>query len=178
MKKLYVILIALTFVLVTGCTKVEQGNYKEGTYFGFDDVNKQTAVIYVDKDGMIKSVFIDAVYGQTQPDKTKVYTTKQILGDAYGMKTASANMGIIEGGAEWYEQVNAIATKVVEKQGIDWLKFKYRVTDENGVTTFTDTTPTGQTEKDKLYTDSVAGVTIHADASYNAVKSALDKAKK
>lgn len=178
MKKIGGLIVAALLILVTGCTKVSEGNYKEGMYFGFDATSKTTAVVYVDSQGMIKGVFIDAVYGQTQPDKTKVYTTKQILGDAYAMKTASANMGIIEGGAEWYEQMESLADKVVDEQGIDWLKFKYRVTDTNGVTTFTDTLPTGQTEADKLYTDSVAGVTIHVDASYNAIKSALDKAKK
>ena len=178
MKKLYVLLVAMTFILVTGCTKVEEGKYAEGTYFGFDEVSKHTAVIYVDDKGMIKSAIIDAVYGKKQPDGTTVYTTKQILGDAYGMKPASSNMGVIEGGAEWYTQVNNFAAKVVEEQGLDWFEFKYRVTDVNGKTTFTDTTPTGQTEADKLYTDSVAGVTMHADASYNAIKNALDKAKK
>lgn len=180
MKKLVGIMIALTFVLITGCTKVEEnvGAYKEGTYFGFDEESKTTAVIYVNDKGMLKSVFIDAVYGKKQADNTTVYTTKQILGDAYGMKATSANMGTIEGGAEWYEQMENLASKVVAEQGIDFLEFKYRVTDEEGNVTFTDELPEGQTEDDKTYTDSVAGVTIHVDASYKAIKNALDQAKK
>lgn len=181
MKKLYVILMVCALVLVTGCTKVDitaKGDFKEGTYFGFDDSTKTTAVIYVDEDGFIKSVFIDAAYGKKQTDGTTIYTTKQILHDDYGMKTTSNNMGIIVGGAEWYEQMDAVTDKVVSEQNIDWLKFKYRVTDEDGVTSFTDTLPEGQTEKDKLYTDSVAGMTIHADGCYNAIRSTLDQAKK
>lgn len=180
MKKISGIILTVLLVMISGCTKVEQGDYKEGTYFGFDEESKTTAVIYVDDKGMLKSVFIDAVYGKTLEDKTKVYTTKQILGDDYGMKTASENMGEIEGGAEWYEQMETLADKVVEEQGIDWLEFKYKVTDDGEPVkvTYTDTMPEGMTEEDKTYTDSVAGVTIHVDAVYNAVKSALDKAKK
>ena len=39
------------------------------------------------------------------------------------MKETSANIGVIEGGAEWYEQVEVIEKKVVEEQGIDWVKW-------------------------------------------------------
>ena len=172
MKKVYGILLAALLVLVAGCTKVEQGNYKEGTYFGFDAKNQQTAVVYVDSTGKIKSVFVDAVYGQKQTDGTTVYTTKQILGDAYGMKSASA------AGNEWYEQIKLLTDKVVEEQGIDWLVFKYRVTNANGDLEFTATKPDAQTEAQKNYTDSVAGVTININPSYTAIKNALDKAAK
>jgi major membrane immunogen (membrane-anchored lipoprotein) len=178
MKKVYGIIMIMLLVLVSGCTKVEQGKYKEGTYFGFDETSKTTAVVYADEKGFIKSVFIDVVYGQTQADKTKVYTTKQILGDAYGMKETSANAGVIEGGAEWYEQMKSLSDKVIEEQGIDWLEFKYKATNDEGKTIFTDEMPTGKTEADKKYTDSVAGVTISVDADYKAVNAALDKALK
>lgn len=178
MKKVYGLLLVLTFAILTGCTPAEKGKYKEGTYVGIDETSQQTAVIYVDNSGMIKSVFIDAAYGKKQTDGTVVSTTKQILGDKYGMKGASANMGIIEGGAEWFEQMQSLADKVIDEQEIDWLDFKYRVDKTDGSYEFTSTKPADQTEADKLYTDSVAGVTIHINGSYAAVKNALDKAEK
>ena len=157
MKKIFGMLVALTLVLVTGCTKV--GNYKEGTYTGSVEYESYgskyvtTAVVYVDKDGLIKSCFIDSTYLSTDG----VITTKKTLGDAYGMKETSANIGVIEGGAEWYEQVEVIENKVVEEQGIDWVKWA----DE---------------EKTKL--DAVSGVTITADTYIGAVQKALSQAKK
>lgn len=70
-----------------------------------------TAVVYVDQNGMIKSVFLDTVYS-----KDSVLTTKKTLGDDYNMKPAS------EAKKEWYEQVNLIETKVIENQDISFIK--------------------------------------------------------
>ncbi len=159
MKKIVVSLLLVCFLMVTGCTPVnEEGKYKEGTYFGASKVYESygskfvsTAVVYVGEDGKIKSVFIDATY-----NKDEVNTTKKVLGDDYGMKSTSANIGVIPGGAEWYEQINKLEKKIVEEQGLDWLVWK----------------DTQQTK-----TDSVAGVTITVDSYYEAVKNALDQAK-
>lgn len=159
LKKLFVIAVACVLTLgVAGCEKVEEGNYKEGTYFGsveaasYGKTYVTTAVVYVNENGVIKSVFIDNTYFANEK-----YTTKQVLGDAYGMKETSAKNGVIEGGAEWYEQVEVIADKVVEKQGLDWVKW-------------TDDTNT------KL--DGVSGVTISANSYIDAVSKALEKAEK
>jgi hypothetical protein len=172
MKKVYGLLIALTLILLTGCTKVEEGKYKEGTYFGADLSNKHTAVVYVDNTGKVKSVLIDAIYGKKQADGTTSFTTKQMLGDDYAMKQSSPV------GKEWYEQVKLLSDKVVAEQGLDWLVFKYRVTNANGDFEYTETKPADQTEEKKIYTDSVAGVTINISPSYNAIKDALTKALK
>ena len=110
-----------------------------------------TAVIYVDENGLIKSCYIDATY-----DKDGVSTTKKTLGDDYGMKETSANIGVIPGGKEWYEQVKVIEDKVVSEQNLDWVKWQ----DE---------------EKTKL--DSISGVTIVADRYINAITNALKQAK-
>ncbi|MDD2469778.1 MAG: FMN-binding protein [Bacilli bacterium] len=158
MKKVYAFLLVALVFLVVSCTPIKQGNYKEGTYYdsvqytsyGVNYVT--TAVLYVDKDGLIKSCFIDSTY-----EKDGVKTTKKVLGDAYGMKETSANIGNIEGGAEWYEQVAVIEDKVVSEQGLDWVSWS----DE---------------KETKL--DSVSGVTITADTYIDAVRKALDKAKK
>lgn len=146
--------------LITGCEKVkEQGVYKEGTYFGYDkfesygDFYVTTAVVYVNEDGMIKSVYLDSTYS-----KDGVSTTKKTLGDDYGMKSTSSNMGNIPGGAEWYEQVAKIEEKVVSEQGLDWVKFS-------------------DSSNTKLDTDTISGVTINSDTYINAIGNALKNAK-
>ena len=157
MKKLYGILLIAMLIIITGCTKVEEGSYKEGTYLGSAQYESYgvkyvtTAVVYVGESGKIESCYIDSTY-----NKDSVNTTKKVLGDAYGMKTTSANAGVIEGGAEWYEQVEVIEDKVVSEQGLDWVKWS----DE------------GET---KL--DSVSGVTITANYYIDAVNNALEQAK-
>ena len=155
MKKL-VFLIVLV-VLFTGCEKVS-GNFNEGTYFGFDEFESYgnkfvtTAVVYVDSTGEIKSVFIDSTY-----NKNGVNTTKKVLGNDYGMKARSAEIGAIENGAEWFEQIEVLEDKIVSEQGLDWIEF---------------------TDEEETTTDSVAGVTITIDSYYNAVNNAIEKAKK
>lgn len=117
MKKYFVLclMLVVSLFVFTGCEKVETGNYKEGTYFGtyednYDGKAVATAVVYVDANGVIKSVFLDTVY-----EKNDVLTTKKALGDEYNMKSAS------EAGKEWYEQVNLIENKVIENQGIEFM---------------------------------------------------------
>ena len=151
MKKYLIVLIAIIgLVLMTGCEKVENGKYKEGTYYNAvvdnygGSKNVATAVIYVDKDGLIKSVFLDTVY-----QKDGVNTTKKTLGNDYNMKPRS------EVGKEWYAQVNLIEAKVVENQDISFIKL-----DNDGKT------------------DAIAGVTMKIDALYKALEGALNKAKK
>ena len=161
MKKFLTLCIALVgLFIITGCEKVEEkGSYKEGTYFGsyqYESYGAQyvtTAVVYVDSNGMIKSVYLDSTY-----NKDGVNTTKKTLGDAYGMKETSAGMGNIPGGAEWYEQAKKIEDKVIAEQGLDWVKWS----DE------------AQT---KLDVDTISGVTISSDSYINAINSALSKAK-
>lgn len=153
MKKFILSLICI--LCLCGCT--QKGIYKEGTYLGsveFESYGKKyvtTATVYVDNNGNVKSCFIDSTYS-----KDDVATTKKTLGDNYGMKATSANMGNIENGAEWYEQVEVIEKKVVEEQNLDWVKW-------------TDDTNT------KL--DGVSGVTISANTYIEAVSKALDQAK-
>lgn len=161
MKKfLTLCLVMVGLFVITGCEKVEEkGNYKEGTYFGsyqYESYGAQyvtTAVVYVDSNGMIKSVYLDSTY-----NKDGVNTTKKTLGDAYGMKETSANMGNIPGGAEWYEQAKKIEDKVIAEQGLSWVKWS-------------------DDAKTKLDVDTISGVTISADSYINAINSALSKAK-
>lgn len=153
-KKLLLVVVICGLAFITGCSK---GNYKAGTYYGttkyvyYGATNVATAVVYVDDSGQIKSVFLDSTY-----TADGVATTKKTLGDAYGMKTASANIGTIKDGAEWDEQIEVLENKIVAEQGLDWVKY-------------TDDTNT------KL--DGLSGCTITVDPFISAVQAALAQAK-
>lgn len=120
MKKYLFVTLSLFLCLFVfaGCEKVESGKYKEGTYFGYveDDYSKPsaiaTAVVYVNENGMIKSVFLDTTY-----TKDELLTSKKALGSEYGMLKAS------EVKKEWYEQVNLIEAKVIENQDTSFITF-------------------------------------------------------
>lgn len=153
MKKLCLTIIGI--LVLVGCTPVkEAGDYKEGVYFGsvVEENTISTAVVTVDSNGKIVSTFIDATY-----NKDGIATTKKALGDDYGMKETSANIGKIVGGAEWDEQVEALENKVVLEQGLDWLTWL---------------------DSEQKTTDSVSGVTIEIDALYGALSKAINQAKK
>ncbi len=150
MKKILVFV--LMAVLLTGCgsDKLKEGTFEGSAVDNYGGAeNTATAKITIDSEGKITSVYLDTTY-----TKDGVETTKKTLGDAYGMKGVSANKGAIEGGAEWYEQVEALEKAVVENQGIDFLNL-----DEDG------------------YTDAVSRCTIKIDALYKALEDALNKAK-
>lgn len=111
----------MAIILITGCTTKEKGNYKEGTYYGtYVDTyggkeNVASTVIYVDENGMIKSVFIDTTYDTSEGGNT----TKKALGNDYGMKTKNPNAA-----GEWYEQINKLEKTIVEKQEISFITIK------------------------------------------------------
>ena len=152
MKKKICLISIIGLALLSGCSK----GYKEGVYTGtaIDSYggqnNTATAIVTVDKNGKISSVYLDTTY-----TKDGISTTKKALKDNYGMKSVSANMGKIEGGKEWYEQAEALEKAVVEKQGIDFITL-----DKDGKT------------------DAVSGCTIKIEALYKALEQALNKAKK
>ena len=75
------------------------------------------------------------------------------------MKETSANIGLIPGGAEWYEQVQQIEQKVIEEQNLDWVKWS----DE---------------KQTKLDLDVISGVTITSDTYIKAISEAMIQAKK
>lgn len=161
MKKIIPILL-LTSLILCGCEKVEkEGIYKTGTYTGavpYESYGKQyvtTATIYVGKYGNIESCYIDSTY----ETESGIITTKKALGEDYAMRETSASIGVIPGGAEWYEQVEEIEKKVLEEQDLDWVKWK-------------------DVEKTKLDLDVISGVTISADTYIEAVSQALTQARK
>ena len=72
-------------------------------------------------EGKITACVLDSVQanfnwdnaGAITSDLTTEPTTKHDLKDGYGMKGASAGKGVIEGGAEWFEQADAFMKYVV-----------------------------------------------------------------
>lgn len=157
MKKILACLALICLIGISGCTPVEEGNYKEGTYHAsvVDNYggakNTVSAVVYVNDKGLIKSVFLDTTY-----TKDDTVSTKKSLGSDYGMKGVSASKGTIEGGAEWYEQVENLEKKIVEEQNLDWLTWS---------------------DDEKTVTDSVSGVTIKVNALVEAAEKAIEQAK-
>ena len=119
MKKLFLGLVVTVLLFTTvGCEKVEKGDYKEGTYYaGVVDnyggkENVASVVLYVNENGMIKSVFIDTTYDSS----TGGNSTKKTLGADYAMKTKNPAAS-----GEWDEQMEKLEAEIIAKQGIDFL---------------------------------------------------------
>lgn len=134
--------------LLSGCNK----GYNEGVYTGtaIDNYGGQsnTATAIVTVDSKGK---ITNVNLDTTYTKDGVDTTKKTLGSDYGMYGHPYGSKI----GEWYEHVEALENNVVENQGLDGIKLN-----SDG------------------YTDTVSGCTIKIDALYEALKNALEQAKK
>jgi hypothetical protein len=78
-------------------------------------VNTTMAAVGLDSEGKIVYVDID-VAQSTFADAAKAKTqTKEELKEAYNMKGVSAQMGVIAGGAEWYEQAEFLEKYVLNK---------------------------------------------------------------
>lgn len=114
MKKIFYILMVLVSVtFISGCEKISEGLYKEGTYeaSAIDTYNNEnntaTAKVEVNSEGKIVSVYLDTTYNGS---------TKKTLGDDYNMKKYNANAA-----GEWYEQVEKLENAIVEHQGVDFI---------------------------------------------------------
>lgn len=77
-------------------------------------VDIHVAAVTLDADGKIASCQIDAIQVKASVDGTGAiaadakteFTSKYDLKEAYGMKETSAGIGKIQGGGEWYEQID------------------------------------------------------------------------
>lgn len=127
MKKAFRLL--AVFSVVTSLTIA--GEYTPGVYRssavakhnrGFEYTNFITMV--VNGEGDIDQVYIDATFPVDARDLKKGFSTKQTMGDSYGMRMAS------EIGKEWNEQADAIAAHVVENQGIAFRMNDDKTTDD------------------------------------------------
>ncbi len=117
------------FALVSSLTMA--GEYIPGTYRGSKESTHKRGFSYtnfvtmvVDQEGRIEQVFIDATFPVDARDLSKGFSTKQLMGESYGMKAAS------EIGKEWNEQADAIAAHVIENQGIAFNVNEDKTTDD------------------------------------------------
>ena len=149
MKKL--LMLALAFVLCAcGGATVTKGE-TEYVFTDYTSGSEQKVMVSVElEDGKITKVEIDETY-----DHNGEKTTKRTLGDDYAMKSTSAQIGAIEGGAEWFEQVDHLQEVLVGTDGTIAL-------DETGKATDTEV---------------LAGCTINLTNIAAAVKEAVDKAE-
>ncbi|MBR2046241.1 MAG: hypothetical protein IJ958_08930 [Agathobacter sp.] len=90
---------------------------------GLAQADLTVAAVTVDADGKIVAVKFDCIQVKTNFDATGTLTadtptefkTKRELGYDYNMKGTSAGIGVIEGGAEWFEQADALESFCVGK---------------------------------------------------------------
>ncbi len=161
MKKILLVLVALLFLV--GCEALEdvdpvaQGDYNPGMYTGFYVQEEgryagvATAVVFVDENGFIAHVYLDATYM-----KDEMPHSKKALGEDYNMLWRSAEIGEIPGGAEWDDQAIAVEEKVVAEQGLDWVTY-----DDEG----------------EVDVDAVSGATMIITELVLAVEDALEGAR-
>lgn len=131
-----------------------KGDYTPGIYFGLDEDSKYMATVIINSAGGIEEVIFDGIY-QKDPDRTpdsgdEYWTTKQVLGDDYGM---SRNSEI----GDFYVHANNLADAVVANQGWsdDWTIVEGKF--EEGI-------------------DAVAGVTVSVDGMKIAFEEAIAQA--
>lgn len=147
-------IIKLTVLFLLMAVVVSAGGYKTGVYRGSRVMLSQGyphtdfVTIVVGGKGKIVAVLIDATYPVDTKNYNKGFTTKQLLGDDYGMRRGSS----ID--REWNEQVDAIAEDIIKNQGI---KFKL--------------------EKDGA-PDGVAGATINVEPYVRIIEEILEEARK
>lgn len=129
---------------------------------GTASYNVLMAAVLVDDNGVIQDCIIDGISasiafnaaGEITTDLTTAPQTKNELGDAYGMRKASSI------GAEWNEQVAAIAKFTVGKTVEEF---------EKGAISETGKAPEG--------TDLASSATMYMNSYVNAVKMAVANAK-
>ena len=142
-----------------------KGMYTPGVYFG--ESNGYLAVITVGERGAITNVAIDAIYcfeikvdGASQdPKEYSSCTTKQTLGDDYGMLNAVPGEGYGSDNYEWYQEANMMAAAVLANQGwnADWA-----ITDGHFVA-----------DDAEVVADGIVGVTVSVGGFQAAVEDAL-----
>ena len=126
MKKILALLLVLCMMLPFAVLAEEAAAVKTGLSFttsltsskdGQAQANISITAVMVDENGVITACVIDVIQGKiafdatgkVTTDKATVFQSKQELGDAYGMRKASAI------GKEWFEQADALEAWCVGK---------------------------------------------------------------
>jgi|GEM_PF-6405610 len=145
------------------------GMYETGSYINRSDrivedgaVNFDFSFIVVDDYGMISGCYLDGTSSDSIVEGG--FSTKNIMGKTYGMST-------LENTKEWNEQALLLATQVANNQGIKGISL-YSI---DATQTIVET-ELGD-ERQEIYTDVVAGVTIRVDGMLQAVNRTLEEIK-
>lgn len=145
------IIFILSFVLLTVGALGE--GYKPGIYresnttIGSKYAATDYITIIINDEGKIQNVLIDSLLPIDEKDISKGYTSKQLVGDNYGMKKASKI------GKNWDEQAEIISKNIVDNQGITF------------------------TVKEDRKTDGIVGATIKVQGYVELINKILDRAK-
>lgn len=102
-------------------TKDADATAEEGKQNGKTQADLHVAAVTIDAEGKIVAVDVDSIQmsatfapnGEVVLGTEQSFKTKKELGNDYNMKNTSASIGVIEGGAEWFEQVDAFEKFVV-----------------------------------------------------------------
>lgn len=121
------------------------GDYTPGTYFSYDETDGSSALVVVNENGFIVSVFFDqlriktAINEETGEVVFTTFSTKQALQEDYTLAS----------GYTWAEEADELAAAIVANQGwnTDWA-----IIDEGGSLSFD--------LEDQDVIDDVSGVTI------------------
>jgi len=109
MKRFLIMIMALfALVALSACGKKEypyDGEFTAFKYADEVDASDLTWVTVTVEKGKVVSYYIDVLQYKNGEFLEK---SKKELGYEYGMKETSANRGVIEGGAEWFEQAAVI----------------------------------------------------------------------
>ena len=161
---------ALVATALVGCGKKDDGGAAAetakiakaglGVVSSYEDgqVNTTFVALGLDKDGKIAYIDLDVAQSTPGDEKAEYAQTKEERGSDYGMKDTSAQIGKIEGGAEWYEQAEAFEKYCTGK-----------TPDEVAATEVAEGAA-------KEGTDLAAGCTIHVTDFLEAVKKANENA--
>jgi hypothetical protein len=107
------ILMMLVITINLFATEYNPGNYTLSSK-GFKENTTNFATLTIGKDGKIQNLLIDVIIPIDKDNLKKGYTTKRIAGDNYGMKKESKI------GKEWYEQIDIVAERIVNDQGVNF----------------------------------------------------------
>ena len=138
------------------------GEYTPGTYFSYNEEDGASALIVIDENGFIQSVFFDQLRIKTAIDETTgevvftTFSTKQALQEGYTLAS----------GFTWAEEADELAEAIVANQGwnADWDTY------EDGGKLLFDL-------EDQDVIDAVSGVTIGISGFKTTYEDAISQAE-
>lgn len=138
------------------------GDYTPGTYFAFDNDSGASALIVINENGFIESVFFDELRIRTSIDEV----TGEVVFTTFSTKQALQENYTLASGYTWAEEADELAEAIVANQGwndewdtyVDGDSLKFNLDDQEVI-------------------DDVAGVTIGIDGFKTTYEDAISQAE-